>query len=173
MNGGSISKKLAASWECPNRESHRCSLRQCRHKRKEYRRQTHLQRREIDNAKNRKRYHDRYKNDPKWTEKRKRSWREYAAKMGGQWILERSRKYRKPYASLSTSQRSRIRNAYTSWAKRNWEKRVDYARKYRRKNPIFGFKTKIAAARRSGDIRKLAEECLDAIIHLDEKSRGR
>ena len=171
MSGNLISKRLGTSWTCPNRASHNCSLRRCPDKRTEYRRLTHLSRRERDNEKNRKRYHELYKNDPVMTEKRRESWREFAKKKGKAWSKERSRKRPKTKAStasLSESQLSKKREAYREWAKSNWEKRVIYAQKYRRRSPGFGFRNLIAEARRSGDIGKLAEECLAAIVRLDE-----
>src|SRR5688500_1759044 len=138
MSGDLISKKLGMFWECPKQELHKCSLRHCEFKRKEYRRITHLQRREIDNKKNRERYHNRYKLNPDLKETNKRKWREYAKRMGRQWQRERSKKYRKPYSSLSISTRSKIRAAYKKWAKKNWDWRVEYARQYRRRKPTFG-----------------------------------
>lgn len=123
---------------------------------------------ESENKKNRKRYHEKYKVDSGWMKKRREAWKKYAEKQSIQWFKERSRRYRKSHSKLSPSARSKIRKAYTSWAKRNWEWRVEYAKKYRRKKPGFGLKSKIANARRSGDIRKLAEECLIEIIRADE-----
>jgi hypothetical protein len=51
--------------------------------------------------------------------------------------------------------------------------RAQYARQWRRRSEIFGFRTKIIEARASGDIGKLAQECLDAIVRAYEKSGQR
>jgi hypothetical protein len=173
MSGASISKKLEISWRCPKREPHSCSTRQCPAKKKEYRRLMHLKRREIDNEKNRKRYHEKYKASEAWMKRRRESWKKYATRKGNAWIKERSKKYRKSYRNLSPSTRSKIRAAYIQWAKENWSKRVEYARAYRRKNPAFGFRNKIAEARRTGDIGKLAQECFDAIVRAYDKGSSR
>ena len=133
-------------------------------RRRAYRANYHRENLEEQRRKNRERYHSRYKDDPAFIKRRTKSWKSYAERMEPSWILARSRKYRKPYANLSPSTRSKIREAYKKWAKLNWQKRVEYAREYRRKNPAFGLRNKIASARRSGDLRKLTQECLDAII---------
>lgn len=141
--------------------------------RQAYRRLYHERNREQENEKNRLRYHQKYKTDAVWMKKRRESWRRYALKQGLEWMRERGKRYRKPYAQLSQSTRSKIRKAHTAWAKKHWEKRVEYARQHRRKKPGFGLRNKIAKARRTGDIGKLAEECFAAIIRADETSRRR
>ena len=162
------------SWECPNREPHKCSLRQCPLKRQEYRRLTHLSRKESDNEKNRQRYHEKYKTDLVLMSKKRARWRDYAQRQGVEWQQERSKKYRKAYSDLSSAQRSRIRLAYTKWAKQNWGKRVEYARHYRRKiNPGIGLHQLIADARNSGDFGELIQRLGDAIARLDEKGNVR
>lgn len=158
------------SWECPNREPHKCSLRQCLLKRQEYRRLTHLSRKESDNEKNKQRYHEKYKHDSVLMSQKRAQWKDYAQKQGVEWQRERSKKYRKTYSELSSAQRSRIRLAYTQWAQQNWGKRVEYARHYRRKiNPAIGLYRLIADARGSGDLGELIQRLGDAIARLDEK----
>ncbi len=173
MSGGSISKKLGTSWECPNQGSHNCTLRRCIDKRREYRRLTHLERKESDNEKNRRRYHERYKADPVLMKRRKESWKEFAKRKGKVWQRERSKRYRKPYSELSDAQRSKIRNAYTQWANRNWGKRVEYARHYRRQvNPSVGIARLISAAKRSGSFGDLIQRLGESIARLDEAGHG-
>jgi len=138
--------------------------------RKKYRRLYYLKNKEWENQKNNARYQARYKSDPVWREKRLLSCRNSAAKKSKEWHAKRSKKYRKPYSSLSESARSKIRKAYTAWAKINLDWRAEYARQWRRRKATYGFRSKIAEARRSGDIGKLAQECLHAIIQTYEKS---
>lgn len=172
MSGDSISKKLEMFWRCPNREPHRCSLRHCPPRKKESRRLMHLKRKEIDNASNRKRYHEKYKLSPVWMEKRRASWKKYASKQTKEWFKKRACGRKNPKRSdLSPSRRFKLREAYTKWAVKHWKERVDYAKTYRRRSPVFGLRQKISRARESGDIRKLAEECFDAIIRADETGR--
>lgn len=133
-------------------------------RRREYRKSYHEKNKERENAYNIQRYHEVYKKDPALMKKRRASCKRYASKQGPDWQRERSQRYRKPYSTLSESRRSKIREGYKKWAKKNWEQRVEYARKHRRKKPGFGLRGKIANARRSGDVRKLAQECLDAIV---------
>jgi gas vesicle protein len=173
MNGASISKKLGISWQCPNRESHSCTLRRCPNKRREYRRALHVERKDIDNQKNRERYHTKYKNDPASIEKRTKSWRDYAKRKGKEWIRERGRKYRKTYSELSDATRSRIREASADWQIRNQDWRNEYARQWRRKNdPSVGFRKLINEARKSGSIGELIERLSFAVTRLDEASDG-
>lgn len=141
--------------------------------RKAYRRSYHLKNRERENARNLARYHKKYKLDSAWTKKRKASWIRYAKKKGIQWSRDRGKRYRKKYSELSPSTRSKIRAAYRVWAKKNWGRRVEYARVYRRRNPVFGFRGKIASARRTGDVRKLAEECFNAIVRAYGQGDGK
>jgi hypothetical protein len=142
-------------------------------RRRVYRKHYHEKNREKENEKNRQRYHEKYKTDPVWVEKRQKRWREFSAKQIKGWSRARSKKYRKPYKELSESTRSKIRAAYTVWAKNNWDERVKYARQYRRKKPTFGLRSQIARARASGEFGELAEKCLDAIIRSYEVGRKR
>ena len=151
-----------------NLEQARSALEQ----RRMYRRQYYLENKERENAKSKERYHSKYKLNPAFKSRSSERWKRYAKEKGAEWVLLRSRKYRKPYAALSKSTRSNIREAYKAWAKLNWDRRVEYAREYRRRKATFGFRNKIAQARRSGDIRKLAEECLDAIVRAYGEGRG-
>jgi hypothetical protein len=117
----------------------------------------------------------------KWYQKRKmnqdflmrrrkyyRSYYERKILENPEWNL-RSKKYRKIYADLSPLTRFKIREAYKAWAKRNWEKRVDYARKYRRKNLFFNIRAKIKEAGESGNLREFIEGLSDSIIKSYEK----
>ena len=142
-------------------------------KRKAYRAAYHVRNREAENKKNLERYHAKYKHDEKIMERRRETCREYSKRMGTAWSRLRSKKYRKAYAKLSPATRFKIREAYKKWAELNWEKRVEYAREYRRRQPLCGFRQAIAQAASSGDIRKLAERCESAFAKLDEISGRR
>lgn len=150
----------------------RVTFRQSALKRKLYRLAYHRMNKDLENSKNCARYHAKYKSDPTLVARRRESWKQYSKRMGSEWSRLRSKKYRKAYAKLSPSQRSRLREAYRKWAKQNWERRVEYAREYRRRSPLFGFRKAIAEAGRGGNIRELAEICESAIARLDEKGRG-
>ena len=163
-----ISKKSGDSMASLNAESAKSS----RQQRADYRRRYHEKNREKENEANRRRYHEKYKTDPAWMKRRRQSWKTYAAKRGKKWNSERQKKYgnrNKPSSELSPSSLSKKRAAYRRWAKANWDRRVEYAKEYRKRNPTFGLRSKIGAARKSGDLGKLAEECLAAIVRSYEK----
>lgn len=142
-------------------------------KRKLYRKAFHLKNRGKENASNLKRYHERHKLDPRFMEKRRAAWRSFAKKQPTEWSLLRSRKYRKHYSQLSERQRNAIREAYKRWAKENWGKRVQYARDWRHRQPLAGFRKAIAEASRTGDVEKLIACCELAIIRAHEVGHGK
>lgn len=128
----------------------------------------HKKNRAAENAKNLSRYHAVYKRDPEIVARRGESFRQYALRMGTEWSRLRSKKYRKAYANLSPLRRSKMREAYKKWAKLNWEARVEYAREYRRRHPLFGLRKAIADAARIGDVRELAKRCESALAKFNE-----
>lgn len=132
-----------------------------------YRREYHLKNRESQNAKNRERYHAKYKRDQREMERRRRAWRAYAKSKGPMWVRSRSKKYKKPVV-LTEAQLIKKREAYNEWAKKNWARRVEYARLHRRRHPLFGFKSAARRARDTGDFRELSAVCLKAIVSTND-----
>mgnify|MGYP006985673010 CR=1 FL=1 len=168
-----MSKKLENVAESPHRES----LKRCLKSRKKYRAEYHSKNLEEQRRKNRQRYHEKYKKNPGYQTKAAQRWAEYVKRKGPEWVLERSRKYRKLNGKEYYSQpkvREKMRANYNKWAKQNWEKRVEYARRYRRKvKPQIAIREAVDEARRTGDLRKLADACVSAIVRLNELGHKR
>lgn len=161
-----MNMKLEISWVCPNQESHKCSVRHCEFKKKYSRKKAHEKNKKKYNLDNKNRYHQKYKMQAEFKKKKSEYWKYYSNKKGKDWLKKRLLNRSKPI--LSELALSNKRELYKKWAKDNWDKRVEYAREYRRRKPIFGIRGKIAEARKSGDIKKLAEICLSAIIRSYE-----
>jgi hypothetical protein len=146
-------------------------FRESKLKRQLYRKAYHAKNKDKENGANRNRYHEKYKQDPEYKERSRRNWARFSANQSKEWSLLRSRKYRRAYSALSEKQRSAIREAYKIWAQDNWERRVEYAKEWRSRQPTTGLRKAIAEASRTGDIAKLAAVCERAISRFDEASR--
>lgn len=149
------------------------SFRESSLKRRLYRRAYHAKNKEEENGKNKDRYHKKYKSCPEFKSASRLRWRHFASKQSRDWQVLRSRKYRKHYSLLSERRKHAIREAYKRWANENWDKRVQYAREWRAKQPTAGLRRAIAEAARTGDIAKLAAVCERAISRADETGRSK
>lgn len=138
-----------------------------REARRLYRLEYNRANRERLRASNRARYHSKYKCDASYKQKQSQRWVEYVKTKGEAWVRARSKKYRPKKQVLTEHQRRRKNECTKNWYQSHKPERAEYARTWRRKQPLFGFRDAVRAAAASGDVRALIDKCSAALIQID------